>query len=361
MDESLDGISDRGMVEAILQQLELVKVSIQDIHGRLSCLDDFQRALTQLEQSHELLRCRDSGLASGSIDLFGARRRKLMGEANPKIGERSRSHTSQISWEMSSAPSMYKMLDVLEEHTAMQLQKQLRRNSTRGLEDERAVGPAEQAEPRAKTIGHQPSSFDNSPRHCVSPQLGSSSFSSVSVASPVKAQAPKTPTHSRPNLAQPNENHEVVRLCRRKSLDELQAKHNAAITAPTAITQPIGDVCSSMDVAPMAGFRTVRSNMDRTVLPPLGWFFLCFTGLLDGLDGRTWRGLAQFSLFLQLMIVCLLSFHLAVWQGTSQEVKPCVWIILYLLGTLVAAVSLRRSKISTLLGPADYPLDDYAT
>ncbi|CAE7801480.1 unnamed protein product, partial [Symbiodinium sp. CCMP2456] len=95
-----------------------------------------------------------------------------------------------------------------------------------------------------------------------------------------------------------------------------------------------------------------------TALPWLGWLLLSCVGILDFYEGKSWKILACGCLAMQMMSSLGSALVLSTWHG--KEMEPLVSTELYLLGALMAAVSLRRSKIGNLLGPTEHLLDDYA-
>ncbi|OLP84034.1 hypothetical protein AK812_SmicGene35131 [Symbiodinium microadriaticum] len=55
-----------------------------------------------------------------------------------------------------------------------------------------------------------------------------------------------------------------------------------------------------------------------------------------------------------------LAFVLGSWRGPVAEIEPLITTALYLIGALMATLSLRRSHITRLLGPSEHALDEYA-
>ena len=133
-------------------------------------------------------------------------------------------------------------------------------------------------------------------------------------------------------------------LCRRKSLDDLRQFHDAVIAGPTW-------------VSPLSR----RNSMDTaTALPLLGWFLLSMVGILDFFDGRKWRHLARCSLGGQIVGVIGLVAAMSTWTGDFEDLEPLITTALYSVGVAAGVLSLRRNKITCLLGPSEYVMDDYA-
>ena len=353
---TMDHASDT-LAGQTLRQMEAVSASVAQIHEQLLEFQDFRKMLGRIERSIDLLRSGDLGSASKSVDVL--RRRKMSGasaasrsdvkESMIKLGERERSH-SNLSESASRTPSMHKIIDVLEEHTARVLQQQHRRKASKGI-SERSEEPLQADQPLADVIGlHQPSNSPPSSRSGPPKAVSYQASASMSCVSILSLRHPDSV-----DAAQPADKIETVRTYRRKSLDELQATHDAAITATVAN----GLACDSLKLT-TSNPRCI-SLVGESALPHLGWLLLSFVGILDLYEGSRWRVLARCILAMQIMIICGASFVLSLWRGGVQEIEPLISTVLYLLGALLATVSLRRSEITRLLGPFEHVLDDYAT
>lgn len=83
-------------------------------------------------------------------------------------------------------------------------------------------------------------------------------------------------------------------------------------------------------------------------------------GILDFFDGRKWRCLARCSLLIQTVGVISLVAAMSTWTGDFEDLEPLITTVLYFFGVVVGVLSLRRNKITCLLGPSEYLMDDYA-
>ena len=334
-------------------QMEHLMTSVAQICEQLLEFRDFRKVLDRIERSIDLMRNSDLSSASRSADV--ARPRQSSGASFGCGSRLLEPSDSALANGNSGTPSMFKMIDVLEEHTARALQQQRRRMpSVRQDPEFHQAAPKRQPEvPAADIVGlHQPPvSPDSSPSKGSQARAvshdASASMSCVSVISPVQP-APK------PNVVIHGAESDVVRLCRRKSLDELQADHNAVITATGG-----AGLADSLKVA--ATSPRHNSCESSSTLPCIGWFLLSFSGILDFYAGNVWRALARCILVAQMIMICGSGFVVSSWQGTIPEIEPLISTVLYLMGAMLAAISLRRSKITSLLGPTEYVLDDYVT
>eukprot|EP00439_Symbiodinium_sp_Y106_P039117 s306_g4.t1 len=262
-----------------MEHLAVAVTQIQEPWEQLLEIQDFRKALTRIERSVDSIRGGDLGSTSRPV------RRKVSGastsakEVRARLGDRTR-------------------MDVLEEQTARQLQQKLRRKSgTIGEEDVEPLEPNQQ--PEVDTIGlHQPSSFDSSPESGRRAKAGYQASASLTSVSPKQTLELKwiggsrdlvtrffkqgrmnadaeTPSR-RSKLATVESND--ARFCRRKSLDELQADHNAAITAPGGAASSLH---ASVCVALRASRLSITTEGAATALPWLGWFLLSCVGILD--------------------------------------------------------------------------------
>ena len=137
-----------------------------------------------------------------------------------------------------------------------------------------------------------------------------SSISCESVVKPDESLTPLSPRASRPA-------EDLVRLCRRKSLDELQANHDAAITSAAAVVP--GD---SLSVTARTRQILDVTTKHASALPRAGWFLLSFVGILDFYQGTLWRVLAHCILAVQMLIVIGSTFVLSTWRGSVQHIEP---------------------------------------
>ena len=165
---------------------------------------------------------------------------------------------------------------------------------------------------------------------------------SLSAIKPDRADADIIP--EAPPSIQPRAPTSPPAVCRRKSLDDLRQFHDAVIASPALPTPS-----------------SRRNSLETpTAVPRLGWFLLSMIGILDFFDGRKWRCLARCSLLIQTVGVISLVAAMSTWTGDFEDLEPLITTALYFFGVAAGVFSLRRNKITCLLGPSEYMMDDYA-
>jgi len=340
------------LAQEFRHELEHLRMSLAQISEQLLDFRDFGQSLSRLERSVESLRLgAHPSMPSMPLNPVKDRISQSSGiaplkEARAKLGEQS---PSQLSERTDSTPSMYKMMDLLEEHTARKLRGKLRR----GKSTLASVESVSSVDFRRELAQAGPKgSSDSTPVAPVPPFHKTSSFSCVSVDEPVQPVPNTRSVVLRTGaLGQSASKQDMVRLLRRKSLDELRASHDAIITAAA----PQKDDVIFAPRLPESLAETRMSALSRT-----GWLLLSMVGILDFFEGTAWRVLTRCILLLQMLGLAALAFVLGSWRGPVAEIEPLITTALYLLGALMATLSLRRSHITRLLGPAEHVLDEYA-
>ncbi|CAJ1396421.1 unnamed protein product [Effrenium voratum] len=147
------------------------------------------------------------------------------------------------------------------------------------------------------------------------------------------------------SVTQEEHRQETLSKCRRMSLDELRNNYDAVIVRATTGTMK--------NSSPM---RTVEGS---TALPLVAWVCLCMAGLLDIGRRRQWRLLSfwNYAIFPTLATGALL------WSASADGLSTYMASSLgsLILGLVLATCSLRRAGLTSLLGPEDCRLDEYAT
>ncbi|CAE7424156.1 unnamed protein product [Symbiodinium sp. CCMP2592] len=189
---------------------------------------------------------------------------------------------------------------------------------------------------------HQPSSHDSRLQESKKVSQKLSRSASSSAVTPDNAVAEVIPEP--PASIEPRAPTSPPAMCRRKSLDDLRQFHDAVIAAPT-------------HVSPVSRRNSVET---ATALPLMGWFLLSMVGILDFSDGRKWRYLARCSLGVQIAGLISLVAAMSTWTGDFEDLEPLITTALYFFGVAAGVLSLRRNKITCLLGPSEYLMDDYA-
>eukprot|EP00439_Symbiodinium_sp_Y106_P026000 s1807_g3.t1 len=301
------------LAQEFRHELEHLRMSLAQISEQLLDFRDFGQSLSRLERSVESLRLGSNLAELGHRSFEGG-----AGQARGAVPVAAQRADGQHS-----------------EHTARKLRGKLRRGKSTLASVESVSSVDFRRELAQEGVAGPKGSSDSTPVAPVPPFHKTSSFSCVSVDEPVQP--------------------DMVRLLRRKSLDELRASHDAIITAAA----PQKD---DVIFAPRLPESLAETRMT-------GWLLLSMAhgvsvsikvGILDFFEGTAWRVLTRCILLLQMLGLAALAFVLGSWRGPVAEIEPLITTALYLLGALMATLSLRRSHITRLLGPAEHVLDEYA-
>jgi len=331
--EDVDGLSMTS--ETVPQVQELVRL-IAAMSEQLREVGEVKSSLARIERSLEALLSSQAAHVDGKgRKISGAKNFVKEAEPRSKSFERSGSHVSEIPG--STTTNKYRMMDLLEQHTARRLIR--KKNSQESIDSVITLN-----------VGQQQNTSRLAPPDASSTFQQCSSLTSDDTLPNVPSTLPVLPIAPSPRAktAALPKHKSMVELPRRTSLDQLRVNHDAAVTAPAiAAGSPRAET-------------QLQAEVSDTSLPWLGRALMASAGILDFADGKKWRLVAGCLLAMWMLIFSAIGIVLLSWPEKSREMGPLIATQMYLLGALIAAASLRRAKMTTLLGPTDRPLDEYA-
>mmetsp|Transcript_20140 Transcript_20140/g.47614 ORF Transcript_20140/g.47614 Transcript_20140/m.47614 type:complete len:738 (-) Transcript_20140:111-2324(-) len=263
-------------------------------------------------------------------------------------GKQFHHHRQQFLRDRRRNSTQYGMMDALEAATARQLQLNTRRKSTarRSMKSsehggqETSVVNLSQSK-SAKAIIPDPASgpSEEEDEDKVAKFTSNDVFSDSGEVDP--GQELDHPWTSRQRM---------LKRCRRVSLEELQDNYDA-----DRMQHPRVEI--SRDLASPALSEDDLFPSVSTALVGFARFLLNLVGILDFQEGLPWQVLSGFSILVP-SFVSAGTVALNIMAGDDFRLNTS--ILCYVVGGLLATLSLRRAGITALLGPVERRFDEYA-
>ncbi|CAE7393640.1 unnamed protein product [Symbiodinium sp. CCMP2592] len=335
MERSDDNDSEQSMstAAATLRHMEHVVMTLDHMNEQMSDFRGIKTSLARIERS----------LRTIPPESGGGSRRPSDGSVTSKMS------AARVDGEAMQTPkpdseqlsSIYRLEELRAEELCSSSSRR-RQGAKRSTRSPKGSPRKPAGEARDMLNLHQAGSHDSRPPESKKSARKMSRSASASAVVPdhtVDEIVPQPPVSTKPRAPT-----SPPAMCRRKSLDDLRQFHDAVIAAPTWVT-PVSH----------------RNSMETaTALPLLGWFLLSMIGILDFFDSRKWRNLARCSLGVQIVGVIGLIAAMSTWTGDLEDLEPLITTALHFFGVAAGVLSLRRNKITCLLGPSEYLMDDYA-
>jgi len=148
----------------------------------------------------------------------------------------------------------------------------------------------------------------------------------------------------------------MLERCRRVSLEELRENYDAELVNKN--NEPKDSRTLNTVMSPELSDEEISVGPSSTALSTPGRILLTVVGILDYKDSLIWRLLSLFNILYPVALSAFVVYTNVVMAGADPRVSTTY--VCYMAGGVIASLSLRRAGITSLLGPKDRRLDDYA-
>mmetsp|Transcript_48612 Transcript_48612/g.114082 ORF Transcript_48612/g.114082 Transcript_48612/m.114082 type:complete len:752 (+) Transcript_48612:37-2292(+) len=271
-------------------------------------------------------------------------------------GKQFHHHRQQFLRDRRRNSTQYGMMDALEAATARQLQLNTRRKSTarRSMKssEQHLTSVVRDSETSLVNVSQSKSVKAIIPDPASRPSEEEdedkvAKFTSDDIFSDSGEVEPGQESDSHPWTSRQR----MLKRCRRVSLEELQDNYDA-----DRMQHPRVEISRDL-VSPVLSEDDDTSPSVSTALVGFARFLLNLVGILDFGEGLVWQVLSGFSILVP-SFVSVGTVALNIIAGDDFRLNTS--ILCYVVGGLLATLSLRRAGITALLGPVERRFDEYA-